>query len=371
MAQASVNLSWDTIGPFLVWQFLIPLAASWAQTILYSIFIRAGDPKPQPRSPRFIKHRRNILIAIYAAYFAFTIYEVDFNLQRSSNVYNDLGVPVDVDESGLNSRFRRLTIKYHPDKVGPKVDRDVANDYYVHLKHARDIIIDPAKRFAYDRFGPGIFAQCHTCLTVKEYTDSGLMTAATTYGALFIFLIGANALGFLKDGSYWRYLGLLAVATFEVRTALRSDHPTILAKYLNPWIASTNLRPAYLPFQAIAILKKASISLAQFLGLLMPLYRVDPQRPNASADDTEEMRHKQLDRLAAFVAESNKDASRLLELESMPYRDNEKAKSELRDALKKYMVQNVVHQEKEVRNAMGQAIARRRVNAPHGAQGTK
>ncbi|KAI4706207.1 hypothetical protein J4E89_008940 [Alternaria sp. Ai002NY15] len=365
------NVSFDTLGPFLVWQFLIPVAAGWAQSILYSIFIRAGDPKPQPGTPRFIKHRRNILIAIYAAYFAFTIYEVDFNLQRSSNAYNDLGVPLDVDESALNTRFRRLTIRYHPDKIGPNVDRERANDFYVHLKRAKDIIMDPVKRFAYDRFGPSIFAQCQSCLTIKDYTDSALLTTATTYGVLFIILVGANALGFLTDGSYWRYLGLLAVATFEIRTALRPDYPTFLSKYLNPFVARTNLRPPYLPFQVVTILKKAAISLTQFLGLLMPLYRTDPQHAAKANDDTEDTRHKQLDRLSALVAESNKDANRLLELESVPYRDNERAKGELREALKKYMVQNVVHQEKEVRNAMGEVMMRRRTGVPHGAVGTK
>jgi hypothetical protein len=40
-------------------------------------------------------------------------------------------------------------------------------------------------------------------------------------------------------------------------------------------------------------------------------------------------------------------------------------------ALKKYMVQNVVQSEKEVRNAMGEVMSRRRVGAPHGALGTK
>ena len=75
--------------------------------------------------------------------------------------------------------------------------------------------------------------------------------------------------------------------------------------------------------------------------------------------------------LSALVAESNKDANRLLELESVPYRDNERAKGELREALKKYMVQNVVHQEKEVRNAMGEVMMRRRTGVPHGAVGTK
>ncbi|KAH6642861.1 hypothetical protein C7974DRAFT_328537 [Boeremia exigua] len=369
MARAS--MSWDTLGPFLVWQFLIPMAAGWAQSILYSIFIRAGDPKPQPGSVRFVKHRRQILIAIYVAYFAFTIYEVDFNLQRSSNAYNDLGVPINVDESGLNSRFRKLTIRFHPDKIAANVNREAANAYYIHLKQARDIILDPAKRFAYDRFGPDIFRQCQSCITVKDYVDSASLSALTNYGALLVLLIGANALGFAKDGLYWRYLGLLAVATFEVRSAMRPDHPAFLTKYLNPFVAAFNLRPAYLPFQVIAIAKKASISAAQFLALLMPLYRIDPQRPQQPTDDSERTQHEQLDRLNAFIAECNKDASRLLELESTPYRDNERAKGELREALKKYMVQNVVHQERDVRNAIGQSMAKRRTGAPHGAQGTK
>jgi curved DNA-binding protein CbpA len=345
-------------------------AAGWAQTVLYSIFIRAGDPKPQPGSTRFIKHRRYILIATYFAYFAFTIYEVDFNLQRASNAYNELGVPINVDESGINSRFRKLTIRFHPDKAGAGVDRDAANQYFVHLKAMRDVVLDPAKRFAYDRFGPEIFGQCQKCITVKDYVDSALVSAATTYGALLVVLIGANALGYLTDGAYWRYLGVLAVAVFEIRIATRSDHPWFLTHYLNPLVVNAHLRPAYLPFQLTAITKKASISAAQFLALLMPLYRDDPQRPQ-STDDTEDVRHKQIDRLSVFVAESNKDAGRLLELESIPYRENEKAKSELREALKKYMVQNVVQNEKEVRNAMGESMAKRRTGVPHGALGTR
>ncbi len=271
----------------------------------------------------------------------------------------------------MNSRFRKLTIRFHPDKIAAGIDRDAANAYYIHLKHARDIILDPAKRFAYDRFGPDILRQCQSCITVRDYIDSALLSALTNYGALLVLLIGANALGFAKDGSYWRYLGLIAVATFEIRSAMRPDHPSVLTKYLNPFVASFNLRPAYLPFQVVAIAKKASISAAQFLALLMPLYRLNPERPSQPTDDNESTQHEQLDRLSAFVAECNKDASRLLELESTPYRDNERAKSELREALKKYMVQNVVHQEREVRNAIGQSMAKRRTGVPHGAQGTK
>ncbi|CBX97677.1 hypothetical protein IAQ61_001111 [Plenodomus lingam] len=368
-----MEISWDTFTPFLVWQFLIPLAAGWTQTILYSIFIRAGDPKPQSGSVRFANDRRKILLVIYAAYFAFTVYETDWNLQRSSNAYNTLGVPIDVDEGGINSRFRRLTIKYHPDKIGPNIDPDQANDFYIQLKNSRDIILDPVKRFAYDRFGPGIIGRCprETCITAKDYLWHGLGEVLLIYVAVFLGLMMTNAAGFMRQGSYWRYLGVLAVATFEVSAVIRPDFPTFLSKYINPFLVSTKIRPPYLPFQVITIVKKTSVSLVQFLAFLAPLYHADPARPVSTAEDTVEARHKQLDRLTHFVTEANKDASRLLEMESIPYRDNEKAKSELREALKKYMVNNAVHQEKEVRNAMGQSMARRRAGVPHGAQGTK
>jgi curved DNA-binding protein CbpA len=311
------------------------------------------------------------LIAIYFAYFAFTIYEVDFNLQRSTNAYHQLGVPIDVDESGLNTRFRKLAVQFHPDKLrkATPIQRELASQHFVRLTAMRDVVLDPVKRFAYDRFGPDM--KCNNCLTIADYVDTQLLTTGITYGAIFLFLVGANALGYFADGAYWRYLGLLAVGTFEARIAMRPDFPRFLTLYLNPFVTKWGLRPAYLPFQLTSIIKKASVSAAQFLALLMPLYRLDPQHPSKPTEDTEDARHKQLDRLSAFVAESNKDAGRLLELESIPYRENEKAKSELREALKKYMVQNVVHQEREVRNAMGQSMARRRQGVPHGAQGTR
>ena len=232
-------------------------------------------------------------------------------------------------------------------------------------------MLDPARRFAYDRFGPDIFQQCAKCVTVKEYVDNSLLTALGTYGMLLVFLLGANALGFMKDGAYWRYVAILAVAILDVRTAMRPDHPSFLTKWLNPFVTSWNLRPAYLPFQVTIIAKKASISAAQFLGLLIPLYRDDPQKPTKAVGDTEEERHKQIDRLEAIINTCNADANRLLELESTPFKENEKAKSGLREAMKKYMVQNVVYQEKEVRDAIGRSRAKRRADAPHGAVGTR
>lgn len=141
-------------------------------------------------------------MAVYAAYFLFTVYELDWNLQRAGHAYSDLGVPLDVVDGGLQSRFRKLTVRFHPDKVGPGTDRDAANDYYIRLKHARDIILDPAKRFAYDRFGPDVLGECQSCITVRDYTQQALLGVLYTYGPLFLILLAANTLGFLKDGAY-------------------------------------------------------------------------------------------------------------------------------------------------------------------------
>ncbi|KAF2206066.1 hypothetical protein GQ43DRAFT_467603 [Delitschia confertaspora ATCC 74209] len=364
------NISGDALYALIVWQLLIPLAAPWLQTILYSIFIRAGDSRPHPSSTRYLKHRRHILTAIYAAYFLFTIYELDWHLQRTGNVYIDLGVPIHVGESALQSRFRKLAVRFHPDKIGPGMHRDAANDYYVTLKQARDIILDPVKRFAYDRFGPDILQQCQHCLTVREYTTQGLLVTVWTYGPLVFALMAANTLGFFKDGAYWRYLVILAMAIYEARTALRSDHPPLLTRVINPFMTGLGLRSAYLPFQVTSILRRASLSLAQFLGLLIPLYRNDHQTPTPT-DNSEEAQQKQVERLYSSVTNINEQASRILDLESMPYRGNKHVKHELREALNKYMVQNVVNQERVVRNAIGASIKKRREGVPLGAKGNR
>ncbi|KAF2272086.1 uncharacterized protein EI97DRAFT_462283 [Westerdykella ornata] len=369
--EAKGSFDSDTITAFIAWYFLIPLGASWLQSILYSIFIRAGDPRPQHGSPRFARHRRQILLAIYVAYFAFVIYEVDFKVHRSGNAYTHLGVPFDVEEKALASRFRKLTMRYHPDKIQGTADRESANEYYVFLKHARDLLMDPSKRFAYDRFGPDIIRQCRDCLTTGEYVKHALRSIASRYGALAAFLLGANALGFLKEGAYWRCLSLVALAAYEARTAMRPDHGQMVANYVNPILFSRLGRQPYLPFQVIILLRKSALSMAQFLGLAVPLWREDARKAAKAGEDSDEARQQQVDRLERVVREGSQLASRLVDMETMPYRHNERAKSDLKAAMKRYMMTNAVHMDREVRNAMGQSYARRHARGRGGlARGT-
>ena len=90
----------------LVLQFV----TGYVQSALYSIFIRAGDPKPAPGSPRFVRDRRRIQICVIVAYLLYTIYEADHILLKDGDFYRNLGVPHDVDEKSIQSKFRRLYV---------------------------------------------------------------------------------------------------------------------------------------------------------------------------------------------------------------------------------------------------------------------
>lgn len=84
------------------------LITGWIQTIYYGITIRAGDPKPQPGTPRYVKHRRRIHITVVIVYLLYTIYEADYWIRQQSDFYQNLGVTFDADEKKIKSRFRRL-----------------------------------------------------------------------------------------------------------------------------------------------------------------------------------------------------------------------------------------------------------------------
>lgn len=112
--------------------------------------IRAGDPKPVPQSVKYERHRRRIFIFVITSYLFYTLYETFHQVQSAGDYYQALGVSPVADERAIKSRFRRLATQYHPDKVG--IDNG-AEAYFLFLRQAQETLVDPVKRFAYDRFG--------------------------------------------------------------------------------------------------------------------------------------------------------------------------------------------------------------------------
>ncbi|KAK7510394.1 membrane associated DnaJ chaperone-like protein [Phyllosticta citriasiana] len=357
------NWSESQLLSYVAWAFL-PKVVNWIQNFLYILFIRAGDPKPPPGSPRWIRHRKIIHSGVIVTYMLYSIYESDWELQRASDFYQALGVPVDASERIIQSRFRRLTVLHHPDKVTSEKARPAAEAYYVYLKLARDTLVDPAKRFAYDRFGPEIL-EWKQCVTIRDFIFHGAQRAVAPYVAGGAIMVVLGMLGYLQWGRYWRYLSTAAMVVFEAHTITRPEFPFMISKVINPLFAMFKLHPPLLPFQLRTIARRFIISLFIAMTQIAPVFS-DPGR---EAQDTQKAQQQQLDRLSQITALADRDAQALLTLETMPF-TSEDGKVDLRGKVKDWLVQNSIRSDRVVRDAMGNALRRRREGAPAGARGT-
>lgn len=335
--------------------------SGWVQTTLYGIFIRAGDPKPQPGSPQWIRHRRIIQASVILLYLLYTIYEADWQLQRDGTFYKDLGVRPDITTARLKSTARRLAAQFHPDKVN---DNPLAEATFIHLRRASDTLIEPTKRFAYDRFGPTMLEWKH-CVTIRDYVQTGAYQIVPYYLVSAAFLSLLSFFGYLESGKYWRFLAMASLLVFEGFVVSRPQWPTLLTKIVNPVITVTG-RPPYLPFQAVVLARKLSITLFIALSQITPLLKGLQHSSNNAVRQTH-----QLDRLDALAKHNDQEAGRLLGLELTPFAVDEAAGQEVRERLKQWIVQNTVRSVPQVRDAVGRALQRRRVDAPAGARGTR
>src|SRR5438477_302866 len=70
--------------------------------------------------------------------------------------YEVLGVARGAPEDEIKRAYRKLAVKFHPDK---NPDDPHAEEKFKELGEAYDVLIDPDKRAAYDRFGHAAFTQ--------------------------------------------------------------------------------------------------------------------------------------------------------------------------------------------------------------------
>src|SRR5438093_3609477 len=68
--------------------------------------------------------------------------------------YDMLGVKRDADEEEIKKAYRKLAVKFHPDKnPGDKA----AEESFKELGEAYEVLNDPQKRAAYDQYGHAAF----------------------------------------------------------------------------------------------------------------------------------------------------------------------------------------------------------------------
>jgi len=69
-------------------------------------------------------------------------------LAQEHHYYEILGVGYDATDDDLKRAYRKMAIKYHPDKT--KLDADVAAEKFKQVAVAHKVLLDPAKREAYN-----------------------------------------------------------------------------------------------------------------------------------------------------------------------------------------------------------------------------
>jgi curved DNA-binding protein len=74
--------------------------------------------------------------------------------------YKILGVPRNASKSDIKKAYRKLALKYHPDRAkDSKIDPKAAEEKFKKIGEAYSILSDSDKRQQYDRFGPDMFSQ--------------------------------------------------------------------------------------------------------------------------------------------------------------------------------------------------------------------
>lgn len=323
------------------------------QSLYYRITYPAGRRHPQPGEPLYAYHHRRIRVLVLCLYLVYTVAQVLYDIKLAGDFYTALGVSPNSPEREVKAKFRRLAAIFHPDKVR---EQEVPEDAFVQLKLAQDTILDPAKKFAYDRFGPAVArVQTPGLKTTTDYVYLGLRTKMPEYLGNALMLIVLNYVWLSRWGKFWRYFAVAVMAFLELYFLTHNWNPPASVVQLGAaaHAALPQLLPRHLlPFQILAVARRLSMSLNIFISQLAP--------PSAQAKaDPGQQILQHVAHLTQAAARVDGEAGDLLQLQLAPFRGEAADIRALRDGMRESLINNAVRSDPAVRQAIDEAFERR------------
>jgi hypothetical protein len=295
---------------------------------------------------------------VLCLYLAYTLLQALYDVRLAGDFYTLLGVTPWSAEREVKSRFRKLAARYHPDKLHENGQAFPGADLlFVQFKLAHDTILDPAKRFAYDRFGPVVVqVQQPGLKTIRDYVYAGLRAKVPEYLTSAAMLVVLNYIWMPKWGQFWRYFAVACMAFLELYFLTHTWNPpqlvvlwASLAQKLLPRI----LPPHLLPYQILSLARRLSMSLNVFISQLAP-----PSARNPAMKD--QQTQQQLAHLAQIAERLDAESSGLLQLGLIPFKGDQEKTEILRTGMKESLLTAALRNNPEVRQAVQRAMDRRR-----------
>lgn len=319
-----------------------------------------GQTTPRPGSPLYAYHHRRIRVFVLCLYLIYTLAQSLYDIKLAGDFYTVLGVTPASSERDVKAKFRRLAAKFHPDKIKETEGSTATDAVFLHLKLAQDTILDPAKKFAYDRFGPVIVQVNQPGLkTIRDYVYAGLRAKAPEYAGNALLLIILNYVWLPQWGQFWRCFAVVLMAFLELYFLTHDWQPPQYALQFGSIVHGTlpSLVPSHLlPYQVLTIARRLSMSLNIFISQLSP-----PSTKNQAAQD--QQTQQQIAHLAQAAGRIDAEASTLMQLGLSPFNGDRGSTQKLRDGMTETLMMSTVRNNPEVRAAMGRAAEKRRVVA--------
>ncbi|KAK7202891.1 hypothetical protein BZA70DRAFT_291701 [Myxozyma melibiosi] len=340
------------LGSYIAWLTLPRVVSSTLQSYYYKT-VYSSNPADVPR-PGTPKHRRDQRISyalVIAAYFAYSTYKIIAEVLEQGNSYTVLGVPLDADAKAITRAFRELSRRVYPDKVGPGDD----GRPWMLINSAKETLLDPVKRFAYDRFGSESLGWMGV-KTPGDYIWQGLRASMPQYAISLLALVVLSWIG-IREGGYWRFYALAVECVIELWLLTHSGAQERISAFFSYPITIHELSSI-----TRRLLIQITIAGSQLGPVLFPRY---PDLATQLQQDHELMT-VMLNRLSTTAAVVEKEATAMFSAQTQPFlvpspRGSANAADELyfKRQLHQQLVEQKLRSHPRVREAVGKAVESR------------